>query len=91
MKENKKANDQEKILENLIDLLKALDIQVKYERGVFNGGYARYKEDKYFYLNRKSKIETRIALILDELKGMQIPEELLSPEIKTILPTLGQH
>jgi len=90
MKENKKikeiTNEEEKNLENLINLLKALNIHVKYERGVFNGGYARYKNDKYFYLNRKSKVKTRIALILDELKGMEIPEELITADIKKILP-----
>ena len=79
--------EEEKTLENLIDLLKSLNIHVKYERGVFNGGYARYKDDRYFYLNRKSKVETRIALILDELKNMEIPEELITPDIRKILPT----
>jgi len=85
-KKEKTATEEEKTLENLINLLKALNIHVKYERGVFNGGYARYRNEKYFYLNRKSKTETRIALILDELKGIEIPEELLTPEIKKILP-----
>jgi len=77
--------EEELVLQNLLDLIEELSIHIKYDRGVFNGGFARYKDDKYFYLNRKSKIQTRIALIVDELKEMEIPEKLISPEIKEIL------
>ena len=73
------------ILQNLIGLLEELSIHIKYDRGVFNGGFARYKNDKYFYLNRKSKVQARITLIVDELKEMEIPEKMMSPEIKEIL------
>jgi hypothetical protein len=55
---------------------------VKYDRGVFNGGVDRYKEDRCFYLNRKSKVKTQIALIVNELKGMEIPDELLNDDLK---------
>ena len=79
------STEDELILRSLLDLLDKLSIHTKFDRGVFNGGFARYKNDKYFYLNRKSKIQSQIALIVNELKEMEIPEKLISPEIKLFL------
>jgi hypothetical protein len=84
-KNKKTLSKEETIFEELLTLLKALNIRVKYERGVFNSGFARYKDDKCFYLNRKSKIKNRITLIVNELKQMEIPQELLSDDLKKIL------
>ncbi len=73
---------QEAVLKRLLELLEKLSIHVRYDRGFFNGGLVRYKDQLYLYLNRKSETMQKIELILDELKLIQIPEELITEELK---------
>ena len=75
----------EKILEELLNLLERLSFTVKYDRGNFRGGLVHYHDHSYFYLNRRSETEAKINIIIDELKQLEIPEEILTVEIKEIL------
>ena len=81
--------DQEKIFEELLQLLDKLSITVKYDRGNFQGGLVRYNDQNYFYMNRGAETAVKINIILTELKRLNIPEELLKPEIKNILSDLS--
>lgn len=74
--------DEEKILNQLLNLLEKLSIRVRYDRGFFNGGLVRYKDQLYLYLNRKSETKNKIELILEELKYIHIPEEFLTEDLK---------
>ncbi|MHB2150930.1 hypothetical protein ACX8XP_17890 [Calditrichota bacterium LG25] len=80
---NKIDEKEEKVLQELLDLLEKLSIHVRYDRGFFNGGLVRYKDQLYLYLNRKADSASKIALIVEELKYIHIPENLLSDNLKT--------
>lgn len=75
-------SQQEEVLRQLLELLEKLSINVRYDRGFFHGGLVRYKDQLYLYLNRKSETTQKIELILDELKYIQIQEELISEDLK---------
>lgn len=77
--------EQEKLLEELLQLLEKLNIIVRYNSGIFQGGLVKYNSQDYFYLNRKSEIEVKINTIAAELKQMTIPEELKTETIRNIL------
>jgi len=80
------VNEQEeKIFKELVELLEKLSIKVKYDRGHFNGGLVRYKNQFYLYLNRAAKTKTKIDLILNELQYLKIPEQYLSGELSQFL------
>ena len=76
--------DSEHILNELIALLDALGINVKYDRGNFQGGLVKYENNDFFYINRKAKTETKINTIIDELKNLDIPAKYLSKELKPL-------
>lgn len=80
--------EKELLLEQLINIIEKLSVTVKYDRGNFKGGLVRYHEDNYFYINRKADIDVKIQTIVNELKQVQIPEELISSEIKSAFPEL---
>ncbi len=89
MSDTKSKNEQ--ILEALIGLLEQMDITVKYDRGNFRGGLVRYRDKNYFYLNRRSEPEHKINTIIAELKQINIPENLLTPQVKQYLSTEVSH
>ncbi len=76
---------EEKRLQQLIDLLEKLSIEVKYDRGFFRGGLVRYRDRLILYLNRKAETQSKIDLILEELKLIHIPEKYLTDDLKRIL------
>ena len=80
--------EKEQLLEQLILIIEQLSVMVKYDRGNFKGGLVRYHTDKYFYINRKADIDVKIQTIINELKQVQIPDELLTSEIKDAFPEL---
>ena len=84
MHKDKKQTDPdlEHILDELIVLLTKLGINVKYDRGNFQGGLVTYEDNDFFYINRKAKTETKINTIIEELKNLEIPPNLIGKELK---------
>ncbi len=72
----------EQLFDALIELIKKLGIDIKYDRGNFRGGLVKYEDNAYFYINRKEKIEAKINTIIDELKNMKIPPEYIKGNLK---------
>ncbi len=80
--------DKEKLFAELLGILEELSVTVKYDRGNFKGGLVRYREDNLFYINRKADMDVKLQNIVNELKEITIPQELLSDEIKEAFPEL---
>lgn len=74
--------DQEEILNGLIGILDKLSIQVRYNRGNFRGGLIRYKDQDYFYINRKADTETKISTILADFPLLKVPPEMIPGDLK---------
>lgn len=71
----------DEIFKELEELLTQLDVKIRFGRGYFKGGLCRYKDEKYFYLNRTDDKEKHISLILEELEKM----DLKNVEIPTMV------
>ena len=80
--------DKEQLLQQLLEIIEELSVTVKYDRGSFKGGLIRYHEDNIFYINRKADIDAKLQTIVTELKQVQIPESLVSPELRLAFPEL---
>ena len=75
----------EELFAELQEILKKLEIEIKYGRGYFEGGLCRYNEGQYIYLNRSQKIEDHISVILTELKKIDIDAIECSAYLKGLL------
>ena len=51
----------DEIFKEMEELLSKLDIKIRFGRGYFKGGLCRYKDEKYFYLNRTDDKEKHIS------------------------------
>ena len=76
------------IFKELEELLSKLDIKIRFGIGYFKGGLCRYKDDKYFYLNRTDDKEKHISLILTELEKMDLKNIELPNMVGEILSKL---
>lgn len=75
----------EAIFLELQQLLKQMDIKLKYDRGYFRGGFYRYKDKKTIYLNRADSVDHYVSIIVSELKDMDLSTVSLSPSLKEVL------
>ena len=75
----------EEVFTELQEILKKLEIEIKYGRGYFEGGLCRYNEGQYIYLNRAQKIEDHITVILTELKKIDTDKFECSEFVKNLL------
>lgn len=72
-KESVANKQEEKLFNELLQLLNKMSIEVKYARGHFMGGLVRYRGQQFLYLNRAAKTQAKINVILNELQYIQIP------------------
>ena len=76
---------EDKKLNLLVSFLESIDINVKSDRGNFKGGMVRYYDDKYLYLNRKLDTESKIKLIIAEIKALNLEQNKLEENVANIL------
>ena len=80
---NHKIKDySEQDLNELVEVLKQMNIGLKYDRGNFRGGLYRHDDSWNFYFNRKTETGEKIELIFSELNSKNLPEEIYTPEIR---------
>ena len=75
----------EEILNELESYLESIDITLKYGRGYFKGGFYRYRDKMYIYLNRANNPENHVELIISEIKRLGFLETKQNPFIEKLL------
>ena len=84
-KKSRRQVEEMHILNGLEDVLKKLDIQLKYERGGFRGGLCRIDDKEYFYLSKILSLEQKISIISHQLKNLNLENIYLKPQIRELL------
>lgn len=75
----------EELLEALQELFQKLSVQVRFGKGYFTGGLCRYKDQKYLYLNKSQDIDQQIALMITEIKKLDLNGVDIKPTISKLL------
>lgn len=74
------------MLENLEKLLSEIDINIRYEKGDFSGGFCRYKEKKQIIVNKSLDTTQKINIISTELKlNLDFDEIYIMPALREII------
>jgi hypothetical protein len=81
----------EKQYETLVSFLENLNIDVKSDRGNFKGGLVRYHQDKFIYLNRKLDLESRLKIIIKEIKELNLDKEIIGDRVLKILSAYDEN
>jgi len=79
--------DQEKqlLLEELLEIIRRQDIEVRIEPGRFNGGFCLVGEKKVFFINKDYQTDQNIDIVVEYLKTVELENVFLSPKLRSIL------
>jgi len=77
--------NQEKLLSQLLSIAEQLGVEVKEEKGDFNGGLCRVDSDKIIYLNKKHETVKKVAVLLESLANQNLDDVYLLPAVREIL------
>jgi hypothetical protein len=77
--------NQEKLLSQLLSIAEQLGVEVKEEKGDFNGGLCRVDDEKIIYVNKKHDIVKKVAVLLDSLSEQDLDDVYILPAIREII------
>lgn len=82
--------DQQTILEHLEKIVADLDIEVRYEKGRFQGGYYRYKDKRQFVLNKELNVVQRINILAREIRAnVDLDSLYVIPAVREVIENAG--
>jgi len=81
----------EEILEGLENLFVELQIEVRYDKGEFVGGFYRYKEKEQLLVNKKLSIEQKINVLARELhEKFDLNSVFVMPALREVIDNAGR-
>ena len=76
---------QEAILQGFETLIQNLSIDLRYEKGEFEGGLCRLQNKNLFIINNKLPVENKIKIIAAELRSLQLNHIYIRPALRKII------
>ena len=78
------------ILQSFEKLLTDLEVELRYEKGDFQGGICRYKEKKQLILNKNLNSNQKIVIMANELKtNFDLDNLYLVPALREVIGNAG--
>jgi len=77
-----KKND---IYEELLKISRRLGINIRHERGFFDGGMCNIKGEDCLVLNKRHTIEKKINVLAREIATHEFDSDTLNPKVRQIL------
>jgi len=73
------------ILQALETLAKALNLQVRYEKGDFHGGHCRCRQDHLIVMQRNDPVHRKIHVLARELGTFNLESLYVMPAIRQVI------
>jgi hypothetical protein len=77
--------EQQLLLDELMDLIRRQNIEVRIEPGRFNGGFCLVDNKKIFFINKDYPVDQNIDIVVQYLKTVELENVFLSPKLRSIL------
>lgn len=79
------------ILQSFEKLLTDLEVELRYEKGDFQGGICRYKEKKQLILHKNLSSNQKIVIMANELKtNFDLDNLYLVPALREVIGNAGR-
>ncbi len=75
----------ENVLQAFENLISSLSIDLRYEKGDFDGGLCRLPNKKVLIINSKLPVEQKIKLIAAELSSLDLNHIYIRPALRKIM------
>ena len=79
----------ERLLSELINLSEQLGLEIREEKGDFNGGLCRIRNDNFIFLNRRHNLEKKIQVLAEALAAQPLEGRFLLPAVRDTLEKYG--
>jgi len=73
------------LLQQLESLLQDLSINLRYEKGDFQGGLCRVNGQKIFIINKKLPDERKIEIVAQELSRLDLDNVFIVPAVRKLI------
>jgi hypothetical protein len=80
---------EDEILAGLEKLVESLNIQLRYEKGDFGGGYCVLKEKRMLIVNSALSPAQRIKVLASELAAMNLDDIFVLPALREVITEGG--
>ena len=78
------------VLQSFEKLLTDLEVELRYEKGDFQGGICRYKEKRQLILNKNLNSNQKIMIMANELKSnFDLDNLYLVPALREVIGNAG--
>ncbi|MDZ7262617.1 MAG: hypothetical protein ONB05_11000 [candidate division KSB1 bacterium] len=81
--------EEETILQQLEQLVQTLAIELRYEKGDFEGGLCRVNNHRVFIINATLPIHKKIKLLAGELGSLDLNQVFIRPALRKIIEEGG--
>ncbi len=76
----------EQIIAELENLAEKLGVTIRYERmGTLQGGLCTIDDKMFLFINKSLTAESKIELIISEIKNLDYDDHFIKPEIRELL------
>ena len=80
-----KEKEFENILEELKSIAVQMDVNVRFEKGDFKGGYCLLKDSKIIVFNKMANLQRKVMTLSAALKELGVEEIYLPPRLREII------
>lgn len=81
---------EDEVLQALESLARQLDIEVRYEKGDFEGGYCAFRNQHLIFMQKNEPIDKKIQVLVRELHRFDLEQIYVLPAIRELLETKGE-
>lgn len=75
----------EELLQAMETLVKALGLELRYEKGDFKGGVCRIHDQQLVVMQKKASIENKIKILARELGTLELEHVYVMPAVQKII------
>ncbi len=86
-----KEKEFEKLLESLKEAAAQMEVQVRFEKGDFKGGYCLLKDSRVIVINKMSNFQRKVMTLAAALKELGIENIDLEPKLKFLIDEIGEN
>lgn len=83
--------DTQQLVEELKAVAGKLDIEVRHEKGNFQGGHCQVGPEAYIVLNKRHPAEAHLAILADSLRSYPLDTIFIKPAVRAALEETWQQ
>ena len=82
---------EDEVISGLEEVMGSLGVQVRYEKGDFDGGLCKLKDKRLLIVNSAALPSQRIKILATELSQMELENVFMVPALRQVIDDVGKE